>query len=414
MLRRFNRNVRLYLLSGALIGFTAAGGIYGVLLNLYLLRLGYGLELVGPVAAAGALSYAVFCLPAGALGRRWGSRRMMVLGMILIVLGNGVLPLAEFLPSPWQWKWLLATRALRALGFAFYMVNASPFLMSATGSEERTHVFSVQAALWPLSGFAGSLVGGFLPGLFASFLGVSLDGPEAYRYTLFVATVLLSPAVLVLLATREVGVEHRQEKVSQAGPVPLGPIVFMALVMLLQTAGMGAVQTYFNVYLDQGLEVSTALIGSLVAAGQLVGGIAALATPLVAVRWGYIRIVVWGSLGTALSLLPLVLVPHWGAAGLSFVGISALTTIRFAAIAVYQQEMVSTRWRTFMSGATNTASGLSFSFVSLGGAYMIPLLGYGNFFSMGAGLMAAGALVFWAYFRVPRGEYARQAADTAK
>ena len=43
-LRRANRNVRLYLLSVALLGFTTSGGIQPVLLNLYLLRLGHGLS----------------------------------------------------------------------------------------------------------------------------------------------------------------------------------------------------------------------------------------------------------------------------------------------------------------------------------------------------------------------------------
>ena len=41
-LRGFNRNVRLYLFTTALLGFTIFGGIYPVLFNLYLLRLGHG------------------------------------------------------------------------------------------------------------------------------------------------------------------------------------------------------------------------------------------------------------------------------------------------------------------------------------------------------------------------------------
>ena len=46
MLRRFDRNVRLYLLAGGLLGLTTAGWIIGLLINLYMLRLGFeaGLE----------------------------------------------------------------------------------------------------------------------------------------------------------------------------------------------------------------------------------------------------------------------------------------------------------------------------------------------------------------------------------
>ena len=45
--------------------------------------------------------------------------------------------------------------------------------------------------------------------------------------------------------------------------------------------------------------------------------------------------------------------------------------------------------------------------MALGGGYVIPALGYRSLCLMGAGLMAIGTVVFWAYFRVPRGEYAR-------
>ena len=38
-LRMFNRDVRLYLITAALLGFTVFGGIYPVLLNLYIKQL---------------------------------------------------------------------------------------------------------------------------------------------------------------------------------------------------------------------------------------------------------------------------------------------------------------------------------------------------------------------------------------
>ncbi|HWQ15356.1 MAG TPA: MFS transporter, partial [Roseiflexaceae bacterium] len=176
-LRRFSRDVRLYLITAALIGFTIFGGIYTVLLNLYLVRLGYGPAFVGLVNAAGPLAMALFCLPAGALGGRWGSRRAMIAGLCLSIPGFGLLPLAEFVPPSFRAGWLLATYIVGHLGFALYIVNANPFLTGITTTHGRNHVFSVQAALWPLAGFAGSLVGGMLPGLLAAPLRASLAEP---------------------------------------------------------------------------------------------------------------------------------------------------------------------------------------------------------------------------------------------
>src|SRR5262245_33314591 len=131
VLRRFSRDVRLYLITAALIGFTIFGGIYTVLLNLYLVRLGYDPAFIGLVNAAGPLAMALFCLPAGAFGGRWGSRRAMIAGLILSIPGFGFLPLAEFVPPFAQAGWLLTTYILGHLGLAMYIVNSSPFLTAS-------------------------------------------------------------------------------------------------------------------------------------------------------------------------------------------------------------------------------------------------------------------------------------------
>src|SRR5262249_43875959 len=98
-LRLFSRDVRLYLLTAVLIGLTVFGGIYTVLLNLYLLRLGYHSDFVGLVNAAGLLMVGLTCLPAGSLGARWGVRRTMIAGMLLMVGGFLLLPLCELVPA---------------------------------------------------------------------------------------------------------------------------------------------------------------------------------------------------------------------------------------------------------------------------------------------------------------------------
>jgi hypothetical protein len=73
-LRLFSRDVRLVLITAALLGFTVFGGIYPVLLNLYLLRLGYGPKFIGLVNAALNLAFSGFCLPAGARDSRTNPR----------------------------------------------------------------------------------------------------------------------------------------------------------------------------------------------------------------------------------------------------------------------------------------------------------------------------------------------------
>ena len=73
---------------------------------------------------------------------------------------------------------------------------------------------------------------------------------------------------------------------------------------------------------------------------------------------------------------------------------------------VYQQEMVLRRWWALMSGVANMAAGMSYSLANLSGGYSIPDLGFPGLCLLANGLMVVGTLIFWAYFRVPRGEYA--------
>jgi MFS family permease len=410
--------VRRFLFAAALVGF-AWDGMRSVLFNLFILRLGYGPEFVGLANAAGALAFAVFGLPVGVLGTRWGHRRMIAIGVGLLSAGLSLFALAEFLPPAWQMIWLPGGSVLANLGLALFYVNSLPFLMGATGLEERNHAFAAQIALAPLAGFAGALVAGVLPGLLASRLAVSPQDPAVYRWPLWFAALLLVPGVVVLWPGRQERARQAQ-KAGQLSPpagetavtddhqVPYGLILVMALVVAFRFAGRGTVATFFNVYLDDALATPTALIGALAAAGQLVSVPAALAAPLVVARWGLGRAVVWGTWGMGLALLPLALIPHWAVAGLGFTASTTFLALSTGPVRVYSQEIVTARWWGTMSGALMVGTGLSTAAVALAGGYGIAILGYRGLFLIAAGLTAAGALLFSVYFRVPRGEQVHQ------
>jgi len=382
-------------------------GIYPVLFNLYLLRLGYGPEFVGTVNSVGLLGYALFALPAGALSARWGVRRAMIAGLSVFTISYTLIPLVAFVPPALQDATMLVLRLIASVGMALNFVSSLPFLMNATRPDERDHVYSVRTAMWPLAGFLGSLIGGVLPGVVAPILGLTLDDAAPYRYPLLLASILCIPAVLAIMATRER--EEVHEEASQApmaaNSSPMMVIAVMMLIALLRPAAVGAARTFFNVYLDDGLGMPTAQIGTLYAAIQLITTPVVLVMPLLVSRWGHFRTVVGSSLGVIASTLLLALIPHWGAAMLGRLGISALSSIEMAAITIYQMEIVPPRWRATMVGATNTAFGLSWAAVSFGGGYLITVSGYTAVFLAAAAMTLVGISGFWLYFHVPRGEF---------
>ena len=73
IVRAFNRSIQLWLVFWALGGF-AYFGLQGGLLNLYLLRLGFGPQFIGLLVGFGEIAGGVAALPAAAFGRRVGLR----------------------------------------------------------------------------------------------------------------------------------------------------------------------------------------------------------------------------------------------------------------------------------------------------------------------------------------------------
>ena len=406
----FSRDVRLYLMANALFGFVLFGGIYPLLYNLYLLRLGYNTQFVGLANATGALCFALSSLPSGMLGGRWGSRFTMVVGICVSVAGFGLLSQAELISSGTRDYFILISYSLGVMGIALFIVNGTPYLMGITSSVERDPVFAVQAALMPFSGFVGSMLGGVVPDYLADVLDVSLAQPVVYRYTLFIGVLCLIPAVFALLATQDVQVQRNREEgdnsdVSNAPALPLAAIVITALISVLHVAGEAAARTFFNVYMDKGLNISLSLISVQLAAGQLLAVPAALSLPFFSARLGIRLTVFLVTMFTALFLFFMALVSNWIVAGVCLVGIMAMASLRRSAFAIFHQELVPVRWRTAMSGATAMMSGVGYSAMALGGGYMIPVAGYSSLFLTGAVFTGVGALLFWICFQRDKADY---------
>jgi MFS family permease len=399
--------VARYFVAVALVGFAIDGGIYSVLLNLFLVRLGYGPEAIGLINAAGTLTFALACLPAGAIGARWGSRPIMLLGLGLMAVGSLLLPLADPLAPAWRLGWLLVNISVLYLGLALYFVNTAPYVMEAVRPEQRTHIFSLQTALLALAAFLGSLIGGSLPPAIAWLLGDSSVQPAPYRYALLIAGLAVLPAMLAIHAARPAALPHKATPVGAVATPPpiarslIGLLAMIAIVRVLQVSGLAVTTTFFNVYLDSALLVSTARIGLLLALGRLLGIPAALATARLTARYGNRAVVIGASLGTALSILPIALIPHWGAAALSLIGVLGLSGIRYPASMVYFMELVSPAQRATVSGLTEMAAGVCFTAMTFGGGYIIAAFGYRSLFLLGVALTGLSALVFWRSFRAP-------------
>ncbi|NJM42578.1 MAG: MFS transporter, partial [Anaerolineae bacterium] len=258
----FNRNVRLHFINVGLFTLTLDGGIYTVIFNLFMLRLGFGPEQVGTVNAAGMLAFAIASLPVGRLGERYSYRRMIMAGTATSVVGTLLAACAEFVPPSAQVALMTVAMILVFVGLAAFFVNMVPYMVAFTDSHSRTSAFAVQSAIGGVFAFVGSLIGGNLPALVASLTDTTLQTPGPYRFTL-----LLVP--LLLLIALRLGLLMRDPSNTTDEPAPLTPspstntstrqtvamsffwlIAFFALIRFLQVAFLGSTSTFFNVFMD--------------------------------------------------------------------------------------------------------------------------------------------------------------------
>jgi len=303
-LRRFGPNAWLLLLTSA--GGAITVGVFGVVFNLYIVSLRISTGALGQILGAGTFGLALAVVPAGMLADAWGRKRTLVLGGIL----NGLATVAQCL--------LPGAGAIAGFGFVAGVgggaiaVVALPMLVEAARPQQQNAVLAAGGALALLGSAVGSVLGGRLPVLLGSTLGMPADGALAYRLTLLLSLAVAGIAALPLLPWYHDIHRPRSWRRSIAGlRDPAWRRLAARLALVVGTVGLGAgfVIPYLNLYFTRVLGVSVAAFGTLGAISQLVLGLATLLAGVLAARLGVVRLVVLTQLLAVLFLLLLATSP---------------------------------------------------------------------------------------------------------
>jgi MFS family permease len=394
LFRRFDRSILLYLFYWCMIAF-AYFGVEGVLINIYLVRLGYGPEFIGKLLASGQLVWALCALPAGNLGGRYGVKQAMIVGLLIIAAATALMLLAESLPAAFRVGGLVAAWMLSWVGAALSSVNSAPYLMAVTTNENRSVAFSAQQAVMAAAGFAGSLLAGILPGVFASLIGVSLDHTAPYRLALLLAPAAYLVAAYAFQKARPVAPAVQSSGLVDKRGAPIGLFVFFGVVVFFQAFGEGLVRPFFNIYLDLSLGVPVAQIGSVLGFSSLLLILVSLVTPLVLRRWGTGGTLRLTSLGFAGFALLLAVLPHYPGAALVYLGTSSMLTVMATARGIFSQELVLPRWRTTISAVSTVGLALGLALSAWAGGILIESVGFYPLFIAGAVVsVLGGGLLF--------------------
>lgn len=286
------------------IGF----GVFQLIYNLYLVRLGFREDFIGILTAINTVLIAVAALAFGQLVNRFGAWRCILAGTILTVVALLGQALITFVPV------LVVFAALGGIGQAGLIVPNMPFIIEHSPDEERADLSALTFSIMSLSMTFGALVGGRVPELLGRF-GASYAQETLlnYRTTLLVGVALAGVGLLPLILIRE----RRRGITTTAGRLADGQmiprrvrndmIVFVAVGALFSVSA-AAIIPFYNVYLKD-LGASAGTIGTVFAITGVFGALLGICAPALARRFGVLPIAAIARfLGVPLLVL-LVFVP---------------------------------------------------------------------------------------------------------
>jgi MFS family permease len=238
------------------------------------------------------------------------------------------------------------------------MVSSAPFLMENSTEDERNTLFSAHFGLTTLVGFVGTFVGGYLPTLFGGLLNVDIESPAAYGTTLAVTVALSALSLIPVLMIRE---QPRQAAASLRSFLPWRNIgdpkmagrIFLPEIVI--SMGAAILIPYMNLFFKETYPITDKTLGTLFAVSSVITGVATLASPALAARWGRIRALVFTQLASVPFLLLIGFSGVFWVSGVSFWVRAALMNMGNPLYSAFAMEQFEERERATISGLNGMA-----------------------------------------------------------
>jgi len=284
-----NRRVLLFLCH-SLLFHIALLGIADILLNFYLVSIGYDTATISLLQSLPRLSGFLIGLPIGLIANRVGNRRLILLSTAGIALSVATTALTQSLPI------IAISRFLWGACFGANQVVKPPFMVTLTDRSEHTAQFSYHNLVAMLAVAIGSVAGGMLPLIASQTLSISgaaglrpEEMPLAYRASIIGAAILLLLSNVPILSLR--GKAADGGGAARAGfgrwrTAPWRRLVRLTFPLFVFGISGGLTFPFFNLIFRELFGIADSAVGSVIGFGWLVMGLMPLLNPAVEARLG--------------------------------------------------------------------------------------------------------------------------------
>ncbi|MBI4834711.1 MAG: MFS transporter [Planctomycetes bacterium] len=390
-IRLFNRNIRLLLISQLISGVGIS--FYFLFFNLYLKTAGFDNKAIGNIQALTLIAAVLAALPAGYLAGRYSQKRILIIAQIsaivFFVAAMATLNMALFLPM------IFAAFACET----FIRVVYGPFIMSNSGTTERTYIFSLTFIIMISGGVFGNVIGGTIKDMLNSFGVESLAG---YRYIIMGGMLAglagTIPLFFIRPAKHEPGEPDRKIKLSGFAGWNWKFFAKASIPSGLVGIGAGMIVQFINLYFRDIFNSSDGAIGFYMALQSVTMAAGVLIAPVLSEKLGKVNTIVLTQCVSIPFILVLALTTDIRLAVAAFIMRSVLMNMGSPISNTLLIEMC----RKEEQGMLNAFLSITWSLSWAISAWVFGTVLKGNYilsFYIAVGLYSLSAIFFYIFFR---------------
>ena len=405
----FNRAARLFLVMMLVNGLVLSG--WYLFFNFYMLGSGFKLEFLGLVNSLPSASGLIFGIVVGRLSDRIGRKLSLILGIGF----TSLFMLAQV--TFHQPLIIVASAFLSGVFNMLFIVSQAPLMVKLSGTENRTMLFSLNFGLQTLSGAAGSLLAGQMPGLFGTLLKVQAHSASAYQAVLIV-TILLGTASLIPVwimkeppAAQPETLHHKDDghvhaaapddaRGNKLSPALVTLIVKMSLPQVIVGFGAAILLPYLNLFYKVRFNIGDSLLGLLFGMGSLAIGIACFIGPWLSTRLGgKVRAVVASQSGSLVFLLMIGFAPFLWLSSIGYLVRSGLMNMSAPLYSAFCMEHIPEQHQGFVNSILNITWNIGWAVGPFISGLVQERYGFTPLFITTAVLYFTSTALVWAFFK---------------
>jgi MFS family permease len=360
-----------------------ANGIHNVILQLYLVSLGFSGSTLGSILTMNALSSTVLTIPIGIIADRIGKRKLLLVGLCSITVATLIR-----LGTQSPFMFMVSFFCVGVTNSTFVVLN--PLYSLLFTKRDMDKAFSLWLSLGVVTQALGSLLG-FFPPVLVNILGITLQ--RAYWFLMVLgAPFFVGQCIFFLLSVKcdliESSSEYNSFFLNSKGLV----LKFSFLSFLLSVAFWIFIRL-FPFYVNQKLGIQSDALGTLMFLSSFTSATAQIAVPKVSGKLGSVRTI---SIVIGLAVPFYISIPFIP----FFTAISLCYIIMFSLVAMASPLIVSLYMRNLIAEEQSTANGIRMTFIQGGqvvgswlGGQLMEKVSLGFPALLGGGIYAVSAVL---------------------